>query len=124
MTPLWGEHVGAVAPPGGLGKEGIKRSGLSLGQRGSDTRPGRRDAQGRGGLQTPLRPPHRAHLPSPVPLQPQEVLPAFSTDAIEDMAWVGALHERELPSDTQQEPELHQRDPSVPVLLRKGTRAV
>lgn len=73
-----------------------------------------------GGVQTPLRPPH---LHSPVLLQPQQVFPALGTDTVEDVVWVGALQEREVPSEShcQQEPELHQRGPVLP---RKGTGSV
>lgn len=56
------------------------------------------------GCKAPLRPPHRAHLHSPVLLQPQEVFPALGTDTVEDVGWVGALHGREVPSEVPHGP--------------------
>lgn len=116
--------VGTVTSQVGLARR--EKSALGLGHRCSDTRPWRRDAHGKGGMQPPPRPPHGAHLHSPVLLQPQEVFPAFGMDAVEDVAWVGALHGREVPSETphQQERELPQRGPWAPVLPREGTGSV
>lgn len=60
-----------------------------------------------------------AHPHSLVLLQPEEVVPAFSTDAVEDAVGVDALHERERTSETccHQEQELRKRAPTLP---RKG----
>lgn len=113
-------YAGLTTSLGRFGKEEKKKSNIlqarvwaeGLDHQSGGAGPGRSDVGGNSGNRAPPRLSRCAHPHSLVLLQPQEVVPAFSMDAVEDTIRVDALHERQMTAQTHHhlEEELQKGD--------------